>query len=245
MLFPVAGDPYYSSVSLLLPMTGANAGTTFTDVSPTPKTVTRYNALISTAQSKWGNGSGYFDGTDDYLTITHADMALETNDFCLEVWCWRSTTPTTNVDSLMHFLATTGINLEWNTSNNLGLFLHAAPTSYNAGSSTFNLSAWNHVALTRQSNVFRGFLNGVLQFTNEVTKNFTATTFYVGYDSTEPNRAYGAGYLQDLRVTKGVARYTADFAVPTGPLPARLVELPANRQVVQLPSHIAVAQLGL
>ena len=51
-------DQYWRNVVLALPMDGANGSTTFTDISPTPKAVTRYgNAQISTAQSKFGGAS--------------------------------------------------------------------------------------------------------------------------------------------------------------------------------------------
>ena len=61
------GDPYYSAVSLLLPMDGTNGSTTFTDSSLNGLTVTAVgNAQISTTQSKYGGASGYFDGTGDY-----------------------------------------------------------------------------------------------------------------------------------------------------------------------------------
>ena len=74
----MSGDPYYHATALLLPFTGANNSTTFTDASPNPKTITPYgNTKISTAQSKWGSGSGYFDGSGDYLTTPdHTDFVL-------------------------------------------------------------------------------------------------------------------------------------------------------------------------
>ena len=66
----IAGDQYYNSCSLLLHCDGTNGSTTFTDNSPSPKTVTAYNgAAISTVQSKFGGASGLFDGTDDYVTV--------------------------------------------------------------------------------------------------------------------------------------------------------------------------------
>jgi hypothetical protein len=94
MFYPVNGDPYRSNVVLHLPMTGANNSTTFTDVQPTPKTITRNgDTKISTAQSKWGQGSGYFDGTGDYLTLAnHADFALGAGNFTIEFWIYYNNT---------------------------------------------------------------------------------------------------------------------------------------------------------
>jgi hypothetical protein len=92
------GDPYFSSVSLLLHMDGANGSTTFTDSGPNALAVTAVgNAQISTAQSKFGGASGIFDGTGDYLTVaSHASVAFGLGDFSIECWVNFSALPTTN-----------------------------------------------------------------------------------------------------------------------------------------------------
>ena len=89
----MAGDPFFNKVSLLLPMTGSNGSTTFSDDSPSPKTATANgNAQISTALEAGGNG--YFDGTGDYLSIPdHADFAFGSADFTVEFFINFSTLP--------------------------------------------------------------------------------------------------------------------------------------------------------
>jgi hypothetical protein len=81
----IPDDPNYASVSLLLHMDGTNGSTVFTDLSPVPKVVTRFgDAQISTAQSKFGGSSAYFDGTGDYLTVaSSADFGFGTGDFTI------------------------------------------------------------------------------------------------------------------------------------------------------------------
>ena len=84
----MALDPYYNNVSLLLPMEGTNNSAAFIDYSPTSKTITRAgDTKILTAQSKWGNGSGYFDGSGDYLdTPDHEGFTMGSGDFTVECW---------------------------------------------------------------------------------------------------------------------------------------------------------------
>ena len=80
------GDPSFSKVSLLLSGDGANGSTTFTDTSPTPKTLTRCgDSQISTVQSKFGGASMYFDGVGDYLSLS-ASQLIGTSDFTIEAW---------------------------------------------------------------------------------------------------------------------------------------------------------------
>jgi hypothetical protein len=80
-------DPYINDVSLLMPGTGTNGSTVFTNDAPAGFTMTGFgNAQISTAQSKWGNGSIYLDGVGDYVAST-TNRALNANGtFTMECW---------------------------------------------------------------------------------------------------------------------------------------------------------------
>ena len=83
------GDPFYSAVSMLLPMDGTNGSTTFTDSSLNAITVTAVgNAQVSTTQAKYGGASAYFDGSGDYLDTagTGIATAFGTGDFTIEFW---------------------------------------------------------------------------------------------------------------------------------------------------------------
>ena len=85
-IWPPMGDPYWSSVSLLLHMNGSNGSTTFTDSSSNNYTVTAYgHAQISTAQSKFGGASGLFDGSVDYIRATPSTNLQFGGDFTLEL----------------------------------------------------------------------------------------------------------------------------------------------------------------
>jgi len=79
--------------SLILLCNGSNGSSIFTDSSPSPKTVTAHgNAQISTAQSKSGGSSAYFDGSGDFLTVpADADLQFGSGDFTVEAWVYPTT----------------------------------------------------------------------------------------------------------------------------------------------------------
>ena len=91
-------DEYFGDVSLLLYGDGTNGSTAIVDSSSNNHTVTAYdNAQISTAQSKFGGASMYFDGSGDYLASSVSDtLSLGTSDFTIECWAWRSASSPAN-----------------------------------------------------------------------------------------------------------------------------------------------------
>jgi hypothetical protein len=219
-----ANDPYFADVSLLLHCDGADNGTTFTDV--TGKTVTRYNAVTKTATKKYGTASGYFDGTGDYLTAPDsADFALGSGDFTIECWFKLGSTGTTKA-FVSHRDSSTS-NFAWlfytSSSNAVGLSISTSGTSQAAiayKSYTQETTEWHHVAAVRSGNTLRIYLDGVAGGTDADVTGMSiydsTTVIRVGTDwngSTSGNAMNG--YLDDIRITKGVARYTADFTPPS------------------------------
>ena len=217
---PVPVDLNRSNVSLLLHGNGTNNSTTITDNSPTPKTVIPVgNAQISTAiADPFGNSTGViaFDGTGDRLTTpSNNAFAFGTGDFTVEAWAYeiaRSTYPT--VIEIGNHLGATGIIFLTNTAGNLaGIY----SGGFFALTATGSLAAWNHYAWVRSGNSIQTFVNGIGGTTSSFTNNLTDTaTIRIGgigdvYDLN--------GYIDDLRITKGVARYTANFTPPTAPFP--------------------------
>ena len=209
-------DPYRARVSLHLKMDGVNNSTTFTDSSAAPVTVTAVgDAKISTTQAKYGGASGYFDGTGDYLSCTL--NALGTNDFTIETWVRMASFA--NYRMLYETRISDGdtSGFVWGVNASGQLFVYLGSFVLTTG--TLATNTWSHVALTRASGTWRIFVDGVLQagtYSNSV--NLTRTAVRIGMDWAT---LYGAsGYLDDYRITKGVARYTANFLPPTVEHPA-------------------------
>jgi hypothetical protein len=217
---PVPVDPQFGSVSLLLHGNGTNGSTTITDNSPTPKTVTAVgNAQISTAQSKFGGASILFDGTGDYLDVgSNSAFGYGLSDFTIETWLYR------NVSSSLQVII----------DQRAGVVTQLAPTLYFNATSLFYYanggnritggvvpaSQWVHIALSRSGTSTKLFINGLQGgSTYSDSNNYIDSPARVGGANDGSSVASLNGYLDDIRITKGVARYTANFTPPTAPFP--------------------------
>jgi hypothetical protein len=206
-----ASDPNFANVALLMHFEGADASTTFVDVKG--KTLTANgNAQIDTAQFKYGSASGLFDGTGDYVDSTaSSDFSFGTGDFTIEAWVRWADIAAPN-------------KFVWGHHSNWGLYQNSEDLLvFNGTSNTFTISnviaasTWYHVALSRASGTLRLFLNGVQQGSLANSTNFNTTNFRVGAQTTGSGGMNG--WIDELRVTKGVARYTSNFATPSAQFP--------------------------
>lgn len=174
---------------------------------------------LSSAVKKYGNSSMYFDGTGDYLNIYNPSYTLSvgSGDFTFECWINVTSLPGT-VTALYHLkndsaLSTTVFILELTPSGAISLSSGTALiTSGTAGKVT--TGTWIHFACVRTSGVIKTFFNGVQDISTANTNTYNGTYVqigawrYSGYDYSFN------GYIDDLRITKGYARYTANFTPP-------------------------------
>ena len=222
-------DTHFEKVSLLLRMDGTDGSTTFVDSSASSKAVTAIGgAKISTAQSKWGGASGYFDGTDDALSVPHAsDLNLSSGDFSIELWLYllgnlagaylidKDGVENTSYPSYGVTAGSGGVALHLGSGNgtySLQSFVGSTPVSANA---------WHHAAFCRSGSTVYGFLDGVQQFATAQTAPMVDGGKKLNIGARYNGASFPLnGYIDDLRITKGLARYTADFTPPTAPLPS-------------------------
>lgn len=219
-----------ADTKVLLHMDGTNGSTTITDSSNTPKTVTANgNAAISTAQKKFGTGSVYFDGDGDYLSWgIDDDVQFGSGDFTIDGWV----NPTDfTVTRGIYFYgndgnSNAGINMIlFNDSGANKLYCFAgtgsAATSVSGGNLTAN--AWTHVAFVRNSNTLTAYVDGTAvgsaSFSSTIAVPSTFPTLSIGrqYGNNNPNSAPFKGYIDEFRISKGVARWTTDFTPPASP----------------------------
>jgi len=175
------------------------------------------DAKLSTAQKKFGTASLVLDGDGDYITITsQPDFEYGTGDFTFEFF-WRPTALGTQQILLDCRTASndTALYLEMNTAGNIRLFVSNA---YRITSSVAcTAGTFNHIALFRVGGVTKLAVNGTLTPTTWTdSTNYPARPFRMGASWT--GGAPSTGYIDEVRVVKGVAKYTTSVTVPTSTL---------------------------
>lgn len=220
---PPPYDDNFADVSFLLHADGSSGSTSFTDSSALAHTITAAgNAQVSTTTPKWGTGALSLDGTGDYLSVPyHAGLHLSTGDFTVEFWINCATAANTTILSFgnsstnqicWQVFGHSGGYLRFVAYNDAGTSVSLAPTANPAG------STWKHFAITRAGSTWRMFADGELVGTATSSEsirpanNSAPNQLVIGAD---PNGTAGfAGLLDDVRITAGVARYTASFIKP-------------------------------
>jgi hypothetical protein len=216
-------DQDYRNVSLLLHGDGADGSTTILDSSPTPKTVTvAGNAQISTAQSKFGGSSIAFDGSS-YLTLDGSSaFTYGTSDFTVELWArWTTTNLSVLYDDRPQ-LSGPIVNRFLLYRDSSGVIASALKSAVSLGSTTLSSGIWYHIAACRSGTTSRVFVNGQAEITvtgDNASYSTGTSRPIIGADGNNPAAHRLNGYIEDLRITKGVARYTSNFTPPTAPFP--------------------------
>jgi hypothetical protein len=174
------------------------------------------NAKLSVAQKKFGTASLVLDGTGDYASIaTQPDFAFGTGDFCLEAWVYP--TSTGSYRTLFDTRTATpsdggGIVLGITDANQLYFYYNFGFRVGPVG--TISQNTWTHIALSKVSGNTRAFINGTQVGSTYVdTNSYAERPVRVGADPAG-NFAF-TGYIDDVRISKGVARYTTTFTAPT------------------------------
>jgi len=180
------------------------------------------DAHVENSAKKYGTGSMQFDGTGDYLFVQGLDnLEFGTGDFTVEFWLNTSNLDvvpfdcrpaSTQGDYLTLYIDTNGA-LRWEEGGANRII------SSNGAIST---GTWYHIAATREGTNSKLFLDGT-----QVGSTYTDSTNYlipsgrpsIGAQGRTVGNSGVNGYIDDLRITKGVARYTANFTPPAAKLP--------------------------
>jgi len=228
---PTSPTTANSYTSLLLNYN--NAG--IVDVSSRNVLETVGGAGITTLTKKYGTGSMYFDGVDDNVVIPYDEkFSLGTTDFTVEGWFNFANINTNyrmlvllgdgaNGGSVYHGWSLGYLGSE---GSNQIIFKRYDGTDYSYTTTGVTISAntWYHIAVSRYNSVLKIFVDGVSYHSSNVTTSFNAVNtnpLRIGLGYLGPAAGYGGprywnGYIDDLRITRGVARYTANFTPPTG-----------------------------
>ena len=228
----VPGDPFFNNTVLLL------HSDDFTDSSPVNATLTNSATPVTVDATayKYGSGSFYFSGTStgNYLTTpSNSNYTFGIGDFTIECWIYPQSTTSMDVMGNSTGGYTTG---NWSMYTQLStskiIFTQSGRSDvYYTGVSATN--TWYHVAVVRYGSNCTMYVNGVAgaNIITNMTWSFDTGTnniLNIGAGVYTGNGRF-QGYIDEIRITKGVARYTSNFVVPAFPFPDRngtLVEYP-------------------
>jgi hypothetical protein len=207
---------------------GTNAG--IIDKSQTAKTLTlNGDVKSSTTQTKYLSSSIIFDGNGDYIDIPLQDQfEFGTGDFTVEFWF--------NYDSAVSVYrpiqlgqGVNGVGSKYcgwavriDSPNLMFERFDGTHTSYTFGSISTSAGSWHHLAITRSGTTLRGFVDGT-QIGSDITSSLSFDAYNtdplrIGFGNDGRGNFYWDGYMSDIRITKGLARYTANFTPPTSAL---------------------------
>ena len=211
------GDPNWSNVSLLL------TGDDLVDHSSIAKTVTNVGSVsVDTTTKKYGSGSLKFNSTStgdgNLLSVPSNSIGALLQSFTIELWAYPSTTKSSHNDGVISYGNTfSNFGIAYGDKNGGNFTLRS--TTNIGDTTTYPQNTWHHLAITRDSsNVMSFFINGVLQGSYTDNRAFSSSEFIIGSYGNPQSYPFG-GYIDDLRITNGVARYTSNFTPPTSALP--------------------------
>ena len=217
-----AGRTFYDNLVLAMPF---NAATGLTDVSSRNRNPAAYgNVSISSTISKYYGSSAKFDGSGDYLSIVDSDdLHFSSVNFTAECWAYPTDSPSQPILVGQWSGSAGSTTLSWVMilSNNANRYLRGLISSTGSGvdfdlisSTSLGLNQWNHCAFVRNGSTFTLYLNGVsVASTTDSDSLFNATNSLTIGASSAGSQPFN-GFLQDLRIYKGIAKYTANFTPP-------------------------------
>ncbi len=222
-----------SYTKLLLHMDGTNEATSLIDSSSSNYTITVYStARLDTSKKEFGTASLSLNGSSDYITVPDGnDWFFGTSAFTIDLWCNFKTT-TTMLGNLFaqRKQGSEGTQFAWDYSFPNALYFGSGNpwVAYNVQikcSWLPSTNVWYHVALVRlddqnSSNSWRMFIDGTNQPLTLVGGAWSGAVINASNPMTigrngDYNGQYFAGWIDEMRVSKGIARWTNNFTPPT------------------------------
>ena len=178
------------------------------------------NAQSSTTQTKYLSSSMYFDGSGDFIEISHDPVFNLTKDFTIECWAYFNALSSSRV-LIEKYDNTNSASWElyWRAAGtSIAFYADATPLLQDPSTSTIITGQWYHIAVSRTGSTVKLFIDGTEVDSATSSTAFTATVpMEIGRQRVNNTNNFN-GYLSDVRVTKGLARYTSNFTAPTAAL---------------------------
>lgn len=232
-------------VVLLLHFDGANNSTVMPDAS-----FKRHGNANVQGTAKLQSGTGLLGspsscnyGTGGRVEFPNSsDWEFGSGDFTIDWWEYRIDT-TARPSFVRDSLATTyqAFLIGWDIGGSMGVYASGDGATWNVINQLplgpYNINTWTHRAVCRKGNTFYGFCNGVLQGTQTSSLALAPSSgpLSLGYWNAAPSNLFN-GYQEEVRISKGIARWTANFTPPTKPYGPDAPVLAATHYAVSAPA---------
>lgn len=248
--YNAAGDYYApasaASANLLIQSETTNGSTTFTDSTGTHTITANGTAQHSTAQAQFGSSSISIGGSGNELSIpASTDWAFGTGDFTIDYWIRYTSTV-----GRYHMGTGAGANqwaIDQNSTTTIRMVFNAVSQTFTVP--TMSAGTWYHIAVVRSGNNLRLFVDGTESTTGSLdVTGVDITDSTTGLEIGDGNVALGfTGYMEEIRIVKGTAEFTADFTAPTAPysLTAQNMTLPSIEFTTQQASPASARSVVL
>ena len=232
-----SGDPQWNNVSLLINADGGSIVnlSRYGEGNAVRYTVgTGGNPTASTTSPKFGSHSINLDGSSDHLTNAGGEMLdIQSGDWTMEYWMRFPSGASWSTSNQIYFGQGSNnqnywhISNHWNTTSDIYMAVRVSGSSWatsvisSSGAVDQSDNDWHHYAFCNASNTLKIFKDGTEIGSGTFTGNANITNnFYIGagYSTGGLATAQQNHYIDDFRLTKGVARYTSNFTVPTAHL---------------------------
>lgn len=204
-----------SDCVLMLHMDGTDASTTFTDSSDSAHSPSAIgDAQIDTAQSVFGSASALFDGAGDRLSIADsADWDLGTGDFTCDFRVrWNGTV---GGDAFIDRNEFVTFDIRHQTGGGGLPAVVLGGTESTFSNWTPSADTWYHVAVVRSGTNLYFFVDGTQIGATATNAGDSTHTDPMIIGSSEAGGADFTGWIDELRLVKGTAVWTANFTPPS------------------------------
>ncbi len=208
---------------LLLHFDDYDGSTTFTDSGTTVHTISATgDTNQDTSQKVFGQSSAYFDGDADHIgAADSADWFMDTGSFTIDFWIRPQSVTGLQGIFQQYQDATNYVNLAMNGTGLTFTIIDAGVTNFSVtdvATTYFALDTWVHIAIVRNSNTWTFYKDGVQTYSTTDSDDWPNLAAGIQIGSTGISGDF-EGHIDEFRISKGSARWTANFTVPTFPYP--------------------------
>lgn len=222
-------NPHWDETVLALHMDGLHGSTDFIDEKGKTLTISG-TPYLSTDQAKFGATAAFFNGSSRVITPVSADFAFGVSDFTIEMWVYFLSGGAGTKYFLGTYTSGKYFYCGYTYSSSVLFFAGSSFSDVNATGTTAD--AWHHFALSRVAGSIKLFVDGVQKGSVDVSTSYDTRSVHIGGTPAEIASGAMVGFIDDVRITKGIGRYTANFTPPTAPFGSAFEVVGGNKNAL-------------